>query len=244
MRIHILAIGLLLVNLPLMAQFQEAEDIIRQMEAQEVFDSAFVRGRLIINDRFGKRTSSFDSYSLGSEYSLIEFTSVEELGQKILRSTDNLYVYYPEAEEVIRLFGAALGEGILGSDASYEDLTGDKSLLADYDVIGFANTTLDGVATDRIELKAKQLSQPYPRQIIWVDNNLNVVKSEKYSLSNRLIKEETVLAFRRIGKYRYPSHVRINDTLKKNAYSEFIIDDIDTDYLLDASFFSLDELTW
>ena len=239
-----MVIILLILGLPLAAQFSEAEEIIRQMEDREVFDSAFVQGKLIINDRFGEKVSSFDSYSLGSEYSLIEFTSVEELGQKILRSEDDIYIYYPDAEEVIRLFGSALGDGILGSDASYEDITGDKSLLLDYEITGFQTETLNNTNTWRIELKARRSSIPYPRQIIWIDQNMNGIRSEKYSLSNRLIKEEEVLKFSTVKGYTVPAHIRINDTLKKNSYSEFVLDRIDIDYPLDLSFFSLDELTW
>ncbi|MGI9255576.1 MAG: outer membrane lipoprotein-sorting protein, partial [Salinispira sp.] len=243
---NILTVCLLLsVSLPLLAQFSEAENVIRQMENKEVFPSAFVRGKLIIHDRFGEKTSGFDSYSLGSDYSLIEFTSVEEFGQKILRSNDDIYIYYPDAEEVIRLFGSALGDGILGSDASYEDLTGERSLLDDYEVTAFHIETQDaGGELYRIELKAKKASVPYPRQIIWIDDNLNGVSAEKYSLSNRLIKEESVLDFQNIGKYTVPVHIRIDDTLKKNSYTEFIIDDIEPDYPLDIDFFSIDELTW
>lgn len=234
----------MLISLPLAAQFPEAENIIRQMEDREVFDSSFVRGRLIINDRFGEKTSSFESYSLGSEYSLMEFTSVEEQGQKILRSEDNIYVYYPDAEEVIRLFGSALGDGILGSDASYEDITGDKSLLVDYEITSYRVEEENGNPLHRIELKARRSSVPYPRQVIWIDDALNGVRSEKYSLSNRLIKEEVVLDFRQVGNYTIPSHMRIDDTLKKNSYSEFILDHIEGDYPLDIDFFSIEELTW
>jgi hypothetical protein len=248
MKTRLAVVGLLFVFITvtgLFAQFEEAENLILEMENQEVFDSAFVRGRMVINDRFGEKISTFDSWSLGSDYSLIEFTSVEELGQKILRSEDDLYIYYPDAEEEIRLSGSALRDGILGSDVSYEDMTGGKSLLDDYKVVDFRSEVLAGDDTWVIELEARRSSVAYPRQIIWIEKETgNGVQSEMYSLSDRLLKVERVLEFDEVDDYVFPVHILVQDMLKRNSSTEFIIEDIDVDIDIDLDFFSRENLTW
>lgn len=229
----------------LWAQFDRAEEIIMEMEDQEVFESAFIQGKMIINDRFGEKVSSFDSWSLGTNYSLVEFTSVEEQGQKILRSKDDLYLYYPDAEEVIRLSGAALRDGILGSDVSYEDMTGEKTLLADYRIIGFEEDRLAGDEVYVIELEALRSSVPYQKQILWIEQDRLVgMQAHKFSLSGRLLKVERVLEYREEDDYLFPVHTVTEDKLKQNSSTEFIIEEIDVNYPLDRGFFSLDELTW
>jgi outer membrane lipoprotein-sorting protein len=242
------AVAILLIFLSaaaLAAQTSRAEQIIREMENREVFGSSFVRGRMVINDRFGEKISTFDSWSLGTDYSLIEFTSVEELGQKILRSDDDLYIYYPDAEEEIRLSGSALRDGILGSDVSYEDMTGGKSLLDDYRVTDFRTENLAGAAAWVIELEARRSSVPYPRQIIWIDQESgNGVQSEMYSLSDRLLKTERVLEFETQDGYVFPVHIVVQDMLKRNSSTEFIIDEIEVDVDIDLDFFSRENLTW
>lgn len=222
-----------------------AEEVIRQMENKQVFDSAFVKGRMVINDRFGKKVSTFDSWSLGTDYSLIEFTSIEEQGQKVLRSQDDLYLFYPDAEEVIRLSGSALRDGLLGSDVSYEDLTGDKSLLDDYNVSNSALEVIDGRDTYRIELVSKRTSVAYPKQILWIDaETFNGTLSHKFSLSGKLLKIQQVLATKKQGNYVFAVHSKIQDQLKSNSSTEFFIDEIEIDIAVDLEFFSLEELTW
>lgn len=227
------------------AQFDQAVQIIKDMEHQEVFKSAEVTGRMVINDRFGEKTSTFVSWSLGNDLSLIEFTSVEEQGQKILRDGEDLYLYYPEAEEEIRLSGSALRDGILGSDVSYEDMTGEKSLLDDYNITDFRSDTLAGKECWVIELEAKRPTVPYPKEIIWVNKATgNGMQTEKYSLSGRLLKVERVLEYRTQDGYTFPVDIRVEDKLKRDSYTEFEIDDVKIDVDIDENFFSRDNLTW
>src|SRR4030042_3495303 len=112
---------------------QSAEEIVRRLEANQRFRTQEAEGSLIITDRFGSRTKTFLSWAEGQERMLLAFTNVEEKGQKILRLKDEIYLYFPEAEEVGRLQGAALKESGMGSDFSYEDLTGETSLLDLYE---------------------------------------------------------------------------------------------------------------
>ena len=78
-----------------------AEEIIEKMELNLVYDTAIVEGRMVINDRFGTRTSTYISYTEGEEKSLLEFTNIEDAGQKILRLKDEIYLYYPDRKSVV-----------------------------------------------------------------------------------------------------------------------------------------------
>lgn len=221
------------------------EDVINKLEDQQVFDSAFVRGKMVINDRFGEKISTFESWSLGTDYSLILFTSPEEQGQKVLRSHEDLYLYFPDAEEVIRLSGSALRDSLLGSDLSYEDMTGDKSLLDSYRVDAFSQEALNGTPTYRIKLTALTPRIAYPTQELWIDaKTFTALKVHKYALNGKLLKVQTVLAVTEKGKYRFATHSRIEDHLKGNSATDFYIEDIEVDTALTPDFFSIQELTW
>ena len=223
----------------------QGEQVILDMEKKQVFESAATKGRMVINDRFGKKVSSFNSWSLGTENSLIEFTSVEEFGQKVLRSEDDIYIFYPDAEELVRLSGAALRDGMLGSDVSYEDMTGEKSLLDDYNVVNFSEETLDGIDTFTLALEAKGPTIAYPKQTLWISKeSLVALQAHKFSLSGKLLKVERILKTETVGDYEIATHIKVEDKLKSNSYTEFYIDEIDFETDLDLEFFSLDELTW
>jgi len=239
-----LVTSLLLISVTLLADIT-AEEVIEKMEQRQEFKSAFIQGRMVINDRFGEKISTFDSWSLGTDNSLIAFTSLEEQGQKVLRSDNDIYIYYPDAEELIRLSGSALRDGMLGSDVSYEDMTGEKSLLNDYRVTAFSQEPLGKHSTYKIELQALRSSVAYPKQILWIDiDTLNGIQAHKFSLSGKLIKVERVLEMITQGDHTFAIHSKVEDKLKSNSSTEFFIDHIEIDYPVTLDFFSLDELTW
>ncbi|MFW6223714.1 MAG: outer membrane lipoprotein-sorting protein, partial [Spirochaetota bacterium] len=82
---------------------QSAEEIIRRLEANQTHETSRTEGRMVIHDRFGRRTTEFIMFARGSDDALIEFTSAEEAGQKVLRTDDEIYLFYPDASELIRL---------------------------------------------------------------------------------------------------------------------------------------------
>jgi outer membrane lipoprotein-sorting protein len=222
-----------------------AEDIVRRMQSNQVFETSTVRGRMTVIDRFGTKVTTFNSYSRGAAEALIEFTSREEKGQKILRTRDEIYLFYPGAEELIRLQGAAFRDAVLGSDMSYEDLTGGKTILELYEVTLEGKETVDGAECYRIALKAKGRNVAYPRQTIWVDPALwSPRKMQQFSLSNRLLKESRMSDFKQVAGRVIPMRVEMEDKLKKGSRTEFVVEQITIGAPLDPSLFSLENLTW
>lgn len=238
-------IAFVALALPLGLGAQSAEEIVRKLEANQTHDTSRVEGRMIIHDRFGRRTSEFIMYSRGSDEALIEFTSAEEAGQKVLRTDDEIYLFYPDASELIRLQGAALRQSMLGSDVSYEDMTGNKGLLDTYEVTLDGQEAVDGRACYALDLEATSRDVAYPRQKLWVDAELFVMReAEQYALSGRLLKVmEVEELMRRSGKV-FPSHIVVRDQLKQNTRTEFIIETAEINVDLPPRIFSVEELTW
>jgi len=222
-----------------------AEDIIREMDRQQSFSSMKSTGSMITNDRFGTKVSDFISWSRGNDDFLIEFTSVAEQGQKILRTANELYLYYPDAEEVIRLQGAALRQSMLGSDISYEDMTEGNDTLSKYDVVLTGEETVDGKDCYVIEMTAKTRNVAYPRQTVWVaKDTLLPQKVHYFSKSGKLLKEMQVDEVKRMGDKFIISRMTLEDKLKKNSSTELVLDDLEVDIDLEEGFFSLDNLSW
>ncbi len=221
------------------------EEIIKRMEANQVHDTSYSEGRMLITDRFGTRESTFRSWAEGEDKSLIEFTSREERGQKILRTEDEIYLFFPDADEVIRLQGAALRDSVLGSDFSYEDMTGDKGILDSYKVSLLGEEQVDGYACYKLQLDATSRSVPYPKEMLWVDKDLFVFrKVHKFSLSGKLLKEMAVLELTEQDGKTFPTHMVMEDKMKKNSSTEFITTQVEIGISLPRDIFSLRELTW
>lgn len=231
------------------AQAQVAElsaaEIIGRLEANETHETAYAEGRMLIHDRFGDRTTEFTSWSRGEDEALIEFTSPGEAGQKILRRDDQIYLFYPDAAELIRLKGSALRDSVMGSDMSYEDMTAGGGLLADYDATLVGTERVDGRESYVIDLDAKTRDVPYAEQRVWIDAERFVgLKTEMYSRSGDLLKVMRALELTEQAGKIFPVRLRIEDKLRSNTYTEFVFDEIEVDVAIDPSRFSLEELTW
>jgi outer membrane lipoprotein-sorting protein len=220
-----------------------AEEIVNKMELNLVYDTAIVEGRMVINDRFGARTSTYISYSEGEEKSLIEFTNIEDAGQKILRLKDEIYLYYPDAEETIRLQGAALRQAVMGSDFSYEDMTGDKGILDSYAVTLDGEGTVDGFPCYILTLTAKTRDVPYQKEIMWVDKEVFIYRQvHKLAKSGKLLKEMKVTDLIKVDGLYIPSRLIMVDKLKRNSSTEFYMDSIKLGVDLPVDIFTLAEL--
>ena len=221
------------------------EQIVDRMEANQTFNTAIFEGEMIISDRFGDRTSTFKAYMQGADNILIEFTSREEAGQKVLRTRNELYLYYPDAAEIIRMQGAALRESMLGSDVSYEDMTGNRRLRDSYELKLLGEESINGRDCYTIEMTAKTRDVAYPKQIIWVDKELFVLRqSHQFALSGRLIKETEILEISRQAGKVFPVHYRVTDKMRRSSGTEFRMISTRINVRLPRNIFSLEELSW
>jgi outer membrane lipoprotein-sorting protein len=244
-RVLTAALAALLLAAACAASAQSAEQIVRRMEDAQRFRTQEAEGALIITDRFGSRTKTFRSWAEGEERMLLAFTNPEEKGQKILRLQEEIYLYFPDAEEVIRLQGAALKESVMGSDFSYEDLTGEKSVLDLYDARLLGAEQIGGRAHHLLELKAKGRGQAYPLQKLWVDaQTFFPRKAEYYALSGRLLKTLEVLETRQVSGRTVMSRAIMRDAMKKSSSTEFRVDRVKIDEPLPKNIFSLEALSW
>lgn len=241
-----LLIALVFLSSPLTAQESlTAEEIVRRLEENQTHTTSRAELTMTIEDRFGRRVSTMTSYSRGEDLSLIEFTSAAERGQKILRTADEIYLFYPDAAELVRLQGAALREGMLGSDVSYEDLTGGRTLLQTYAVALEGTEPVDGHPCYIITMEARRRNVAYPRQTVWVDQEIFVGRrSEQYSLNGRLLKTNTAGEIELVDDTWVPTHMVISDELKRNSSTTIEIDQIELGIPLRDDMFSLEELSW
>ncbi|HUV07322.1 MAG TPA: outer membrane lipoprotein-sorting protein [Spirochaetia bacterium] len=242
---HTILTGFLFLGLAAQLSALSAEDIVREMEANQVHKTAESTGSMTISDRFGTRAKTYKAFMEGQDKTLLEFTNPEEAGQKILRIGDDIYLYFPEAEEIIHLQGAALKDSVMGSDFSYEDLTGGKGLLDDYRVELEGSEAVDGFDCYRIRLDARTRDVLYPIQRIWIDKELYTYRRVVlYSLQGKAVKEMNVSDFKKVSGKNVPVLLEMKDLMKKDSKTVFKTATLRIDIPLDTSLFSLEELSW
>lgn len=224
---------------------QSADEIIQRMERNQTHPTSIIEGEIVVSDRFGDRRSTFISHTEGADRFLVEFTSRDERGQKILRHDGSLYLYYPDARETIRLQGAALRDSLLGSDISYEDMTGGRGLADDYRFTLLGEERIDGRQAYTIELEARGTNVPYAKQTLWVDaERFVMLRSEQFARNGRKLKVTEVLETTETDGYIFPSHLRVTDQTRRSSGTEMRITSARIDVELPDGIFSLEELTW
>ena len=231
--------------IPVTAFALTGEEIIRRADEIQVFETSEASGEFQIKDRFGVKVSTFNSWSRGKNESLIEFTSKAERGQKVLRTEDELYLFYPDAEELIRMQGSMLRQSMLGSDISYEDMTGGKDRISQYDVILEGEETINGNDCYVLIMTAKVRTVPYPKEKLWIDKETFLVwKAEYYTKSDRLLKEMKTLDTQIINGRTIAVETKIVDKMKTDTETIMFISDIKINIPIDDAMFSLEELSW
>ena len=218
----------------------DVNSIVKKMDANQTFKTYRGEGKVIIEGKYGKRTSTYKVFAKGADNTLIEFLSGEEEGQKIFKTPDDLYIKYPYAEEIQRLSR----KKTLGA-VSYDEMSGEKDTLKNYKATLLGEDDIDGHRVYKIELIAKTSKVAHFKEIVYVDKETyGVWRVDYFSKSGKLTKDMFVLEMKPLGDKFVSTHSLITDRLKKNNSTENIVTKMEIDIPLDDSLFSLDELSW
>jgi outer membrane lipoprotein-sorting protein len=192
-----------------------------------------------VGDQVRTKTMTIKSIT-DKDLSLVEFTNPEDRGTKYLMRDDNLWIYFPDEDDVVKIAGHMLKEGMMGSDVSYEDAL-EADLLADtYDITVTGEETYDGHSCYVVELDATGKDAPYYKRKMWVDKETFVAwKEEMYAKSGKLLKVARVLEVEPVGERHFPVTSEMVDKLRTDSRTVFSMSDIELDVELDEKMFTL-----
>ena len=124
-------------------------------------------------------------------------------------------------------------------------MTGEGSLLDDYEVELEGTEPIDGHDCYRLRLTAARRDVVYQIQVVWIDAEQFVTRRvEQFSRRGRPLKQMVISDYREIGDKLIPVRLEMSDLMKKDSRTVFLIDTIAVDIAVDESLFSLEELTF
>ena len=201
-----------------------AVEIINRRDNNEFFEEAKVESEMVIIHGNRKMTKNMVSLIQGKN-AFTSFTNPRDRGTKFLKRADDLWMFFPDAEDVVKISGHMLNQGMMGSDFSYQDMMeSDKlidlyefKLIGEEDLAGRPCYLLEGIARE-----GKEVS--YYRRKTWIDQERFIsLKEELYARSGRLLKVTEVNKVEQIDQRWYPVESVMVDQLKENTRTEFII---------------------
>lgn len=198
----------------------EAAAILRRVDENLTFESAFMRARMMIHYRAGDvRTLEFDSWAEGQSRSFIEFTApARDAGSRFLRLDDVMWYYLPRVGKSVRIQGHMLRQGLMGSDFSLGDASENPSLVEAYDAVIEADSTLDGRPARVLYLTAKTNDVSYASRRVWVDTERWVpLREERYARGGRLLVTTELGDVRRVDGRWYPFRIELDNALQTDT---------------------------
>ena len=235
-----LAFILFLIPSIIWAQKPTGKELLKRVDKNMAATSTISTSKMVIHGARQTRTIEAKSWGMGDKKSFTEYLApAREKGTKMLKLEDELWIYSPSADRIIKISGHMLRQSLMGSDLSYEDMMDNTELLEDYDAGVIGSEIVDGKNCWIVELQAKTAEVNYQMRKIWVDKARYVpLKEELYAKSGKLLKRMELFDITKIENRWYPKKMLFKDMLKKGAGTEFIIDEIEFDKKIDAYIFT------
>lgn len=227
-----------------MAYSQSAQSILEKVETNQAYQSISYGGRMEIISGSRTMIKTMKAWTVGSDKAFIEFTNPEDRGVRMLKLEKNLWMYFPSEKDTIKITGALLQQGMMGSNISYEDMMEPDILRSRYE----ASISGEEIINDRpcliLTLKALSPAVAYSKRVIWVDKEyFFAMKTELYSRGGQLLKTISTLSTEKIGQRYFPIKIEVIDGLKKNSKTVFSMRSVSIDTKIDESIFSLKALS-
>ncbi|MFC1492764.1 outer membrane lipoprotein-sorting protein [candidate division KSB1 bacterium] len=217
-----------------------AEEILDRIDENMVSQSVISVSKMIIHKQGRTDIKEMKTWGLGRKKGFVEFyTPARDKGTKYLRIEDELWMYLPSVEKVVKISGHLLRQSMMGSDFSYEDMLNRLTLQDDYSAEIEGEEEYNGMQCYKLVLTAKHKEVTYYKRTILVEKDRFIaVKSEMYAKTGKLLKSSHVEKIEKIGDRYYPTHVVMTDELRKNSRTEFIMSEIEFDANIPESTFT------
>ncbi len=235
-----ICITILLASMSLFAM--TGEEILEKMDVNRDFESIQYEGSMLITIGKQKRVKNMKSIAIGGKETkaVVEYTNPEDKGTKYLMLDDNLWIYFPEEDDVVKISGHMLKEGMMGSDVSYEDALESDKLSDKYTIKILGDTTFNENECWVIDLTAKVKKVPYFRRVMTVDKADFVCWQEQmYSKSDKIMKESTVLETTKIDGRVFATKSIMENKLRRNSSTLFTLENVKFNVPVDSSIFTM-----
>ncbi|HTY13402.1 MAG TPA: outer membrane lipoprotein-sorting protein [Candidatus Omnitrophota bacterium] len=233
------------------------DEIVNKVDANMTAKTSRSESRMVITVDNDVREKTMLAYDRGSDTGYAEFLSpARDKGTRYLKIKENMWMYLPSVDKVIKISGAMLRQSMMGSDFSYEDALESSKLLEKYTATLISTEALPVTfrTGDKVEIKnrpcyvidltAKVKDVTYYRRVVYVEKEFFVpVKEGLFALSGKKLKEMTMGEIKRIGARHYPMYMTMRNLLRQNSKTEMYITKIEFDVAVDPKVFTEGNLT-
>lgn len=247
MRPFILHLIIIMVSFPAMGVAQS------EPSAEKIVNDAFQywRGQastavadMVIHRPSWERTMTVKAWTRGEKDALfVIIAPAKDNGNGTLKKGQNMWMYNPKVNRVIKLPPSMMAQAWQGSDFSNNDLAKTDSLITDYTHTLVSRSTQDGKTVYHIE------SIPKPdAPVIWgmirleIREDLILLAETFYDEERQPVKEMTATDIRMANDRLFPMTWTMEKSGVPDEYTRFTYRELTFSPTLDERFFSLSSL--
>ena len=223
-----------------LAQVPSGEEILAKVDKNYEAKKRVSVSKMSINGRRGTRTIKTKSWAQGEEKAFTQYLEpAREKDTKMLKLAEELWIWSPATDRIIKIAGHMLRQSMNGSDISYEDFMQDPVLKNSYAVEVLDDEKVKDRACYVLYLSAKKEELSYCYRKIWVDKERFLpLKEELYAKSKKLLKLFEIRDVMYIKDRWYPKNILYKDVLMGGSGTEILIESIDFDADIPAYMFT------
>jgi len=148
-----------------------------------------------------KRTFKIESWSKnGDEKQLMKYLAPAQsrgIGVLTLEGGDNIWVYFPDSDDLRKIASSARNQSVEGSDFTYEDLS-TMTMSKKYEPRLLGEEEIDGAAHHKLELTPKKKSF-YSRLVIWIHKtDFTAPRIEYYDKKDKHVKTLVMKDYKKV----------------------------------------------
>lgn len=224
---------------------QNASDILNKVDSiQKNYQT--MKFEAIMKIQSGNRALTKNFYGFlndKEDKAFMEYTNPQDRGTRYLKLKNDMWIYIADAQDVLKLSGHLLRDGMMGSDISYDDMMKQGSYASQYNAVSVSSTNFEGKDVYLLVLDAKNESDVnYVRQDLYVDkNNYYVQKVVMYAKGRnkeRAIKEFILSDYVKVGTLNMPKTLIAKDLRKRNSSTKITYDKMEIDISIDDKIFT------
>jgi len=218
----------LVVFVPTVLGTLTGEEIMKLVDKNKFYEKIEYKGKMTIKKGKKVRVKLMHVYAEGEKKGLIEFTNPSDRGTKYLKLSGEMWIYFPDAEEIVKISGHMLKESMMGSDFSYEDALENEKLLKKYSITVVGSETVKERDCHILELNAIEKDVTYAKRKLGIDKERFVIlKTQLFALSGKLLKESVMEKVKKYGDRYFATKLTMTNKLIKDRSTTFEMEEID-----------------
>ena len=196
------------------------ESIQREIDPRQLVKSAMDQWRgmssygevsMTIHRADWQRTMTMHNWTKGEKDALIRFVApAKDSGNATLKLDNDMWMFTPKLNQVIKLPASMMTQSWMGSDFSYNDLAKSDQLLTDFKLKLLSTELVEGIKQYTIEAIPKSDAPVvWGKELIVIREDNVLILERFYDQSMQPVKEMRTLKIEEIGGRLYPVVMRM-----------------------------------